>query len=303
MTKNFTGLYTAIITPFVNGKVDKDALEKIVEMQVAAGVDGIVPVGSTGESSTLTPEEHRDTIRTVIEIVNNRIMVMAGSGSNSTAEAIQYSKDAEEDGADALLIITPYCNKPSQKGLFAHYTEIAKEVSIPIIMYNVPGRTGVVLEAETTIELSKNPLIQGIKDASSNFESITRVIKEAGENFCMLSGNDDETLKIIQAGGVGIISVASNATPRQLKEFVDLCLAGNWERAEELQNKYSQFWKDLFIETNPLPVKTLMSHLGYCNEEFRLPLTTMYEDKKSIVLKTWEDLNITSDEFDIGITA
>lgn len=290
MTKKFTGLYTAIITPFKNGKVDKDALERIIQKQIKEGVDGIVPVGSTGESSTLSPEEHRDTVRTVIEIVNKRIPVVAGSGSNATAEAVQYSKEAQEDGADGLLIITPYCNKPSQKGLYAHYTEIAKEVKIPIIMYNIPGRTGVVLEADTTIALSKNPLIQGIKDASSNFESISRVIKETNENFCVLSGNDDETMKIIQLGGDGVIAVTSNVIPSQMKKFIDLCLAGNFAEVEKLQLKYSKFFKDLFIETNPLPVKTLMSELGYCDEEFRLPLTTMYDDKKEILLKTWKEL-------------
>lgn len=289
MQKKFRGLYTAIITPFTEGsqQVDQNALSDIVEEQVEAGVDGIVPVGSTGESATLSPEEHRIVVRNVIKIVGGRVPVIAGTGSNSTAEAIKYSQNAQEDGADGLLIITPYYNKPSQKGLLAHYKAVADSVDIPIILYNVPGRTGVNLEPETVIELSEHPLIRGIKEASGNHANTLKIIELTDDGFSVMSGNDSETLELIQMGGDGVIAVSSNVIPKQMKKMVDAGLAGDWNKANGLHERYAVLFDDLFIETNPMPIKTLMAHIGRCKKVFRLPLTDMYEDTERQLLQTW----------------
>ncbi len=287
MEKKFQGAYTAIITPFKGGDIDVESLHNIVKEQLEAGVDGIVPVGSTGEAATLSPDEHRFIVKRVVEMVNKKAAVIAGTGSNSTAEAVKYSQNAQQDGADALLVITPYYNKPSQKGLLAHYISIADSIDIPVILYNIPGRTGVNLQPETVIELSKHPRIRGIKEASSNFDNIKKIIEQTDEGFSVLSGNDGETLRLMQMGGDGVIAVSSNLIPREIKELVDAGLTRDWDKATRLHEKYARLFDDLFIETNPMPVKTLMAHTGRCEKTFRLPLTDMYEENERKLLRTW----------------
>ncbi|MGH1379140.1 MAG: 4-hydroxy-tetrahydrodipicolinate synthase [Alphaproteobacteria bacterium] len=291
MQKQFKGLYTAIITPFNEGdqEIDHNALTEIVEEQVESNVDGIVAVGSTGESATLTPEEHRIVVKSVIDIVDGRTTVIAGTGSNSTAEAVQYSQHAQEDGADGVLVITPYYNKPSQKGLLAHFKSIADSIDIPVILYNIPGRTGVNIDFETVMELSKHPMIVGVKEASGDHAQTKKIIENTDDSFSVLSGNDDETIKLMQMGGDGVIAVASNIIPREMKEMVDAGLTKDWDQAARLQEKYAALLSDLFIETNPMPIKTLMAHTGRCKQVFRLPLTDLYPENEQKLIQTWDD--------------
>lgn len=287
MTKHFSGLYTAIITPFLDTGIDNERLGRIVEEQISADVDGIVALGSTGEPATLSPEEHISALAQVIEVVKARTAVIAGTGSNSTAEAIRYSTEAQQLGANALLIIAPYYNKPTQPGLLAHFTAIADRVSIPIIMYNIPGRTGVNMEPDTVIKLSRHPNIAGLKEASSNFNNIERIIKETDSDFSVLCGNDEETLRVIQCGGDGVIAVASNVIPKEMKQYVDACLLQDWSRAAQLHCQLLPLFKALSLETNPIPIKTLMAHTHRCQEIFRLPLTPIHPDNRRQLLEAW----------------
>jgi len=279
---NFRGLATALVTPFnESGEVDYENLKRLVEWQIENKVDAIVPVGTTGESATLTDEEQYKIIETVIEQANGRITIIAGAGSNSTKKTIKLAKHAKELQADAILTITPYYNKPTQQGLYAHFAEVARAVDIPIIMYNVPGRTGVNMTAETTLKIAEEiPNVVGIKESSGNLIQIMQIIKNRPEGFKVYSGDDSFAFPVILAGGDGVISVASNEVPSLMKQLVSACLEGQLERARELHYKLLPLMEANFIETNPIPVKAAMAMLGLIKEVYRLPLVKMNEKNK-----------------------
>lgn len=266
----FQGVYTAMITPFRNGAIDYPALKALVEEQIAAKVAGVVPVGTTGESPTVTPEEHLKVIEAVIKAADGKIQVIAGTGANSTAEAVYFTKEAAAMGADATLQVTPYYNKPSQEGLYRHFSAVADQCGIPVVLYNVPGRSGVGINIETIVRLAKNPMVQAVKEAAGSVDRVSQILNEA--DIAVLCGDDSLTLPMISVGACGVISVASNLIPAELREMVDCQLAGNNARALELHRKYYRLFKDLFVETNPIPVKAAMALTNRCALEYRLPL-------------------------------
>ena len=268
------GLYTALITPFTkSGDVDEKAFRAIVEEQVNAGVTGLVPCGSTGESPTLSHEEHNRVVEITIDQVAGRCHVMAGSGSNSTREAIEMTEYARKAGADSSLQIVPYYNKPTQQGMYEHFKAIAQAVDIPIIVYNIKGRTGVNMETSTLVELAKIPNIVGVKEASGSIEQMMDVIKSTPDDFIVLSGDDGLTLPFMAVGGDGVISVASNILPKRMTEYVNMGLNNDFVAMREEHYNLCRMFKELFVETNPIPVKAAMAIKGACESEFRLPLT------------------------------
>lgn len=273
----FQGSLVALVTPFRNGKVDEPTLKELVEFQIAGGTDAIVPCGTTGESPTLDHEEHRNVIDLVIRAVNKRIPVVAGTGSNSTAEAISLTKHAKAAGADAALIVLPYYNKPTQKGLIEHCRAIADAVTLPLILYNIPGRTGVNMLPETVAQLAEHPNIVGMKEATGNLEQMTQDIVLCGDKLSFLSGDDTLTLPLMSVGGRGIISVVANIVPKDVADMTHAFLSGDWKRARELHLKLFPLSQAMFIETNPIPVKTALAMMGKIREEFRLPLCSMVE--------------------------
>ena len=277
----FTGAGVAIVTPMnADGSVNYAVLGELIEMQIAGGTDAIIICGTTGESSTLTDEEHRECIRYTIEKVNKRVPVIAGTGSNDTAYAIELSKDAEEMGADALLVVTPYYNKTSQRGLVAHYTAIADAVNIPIILYNVPSRTGVNISLDTYKILAEHKNISAAKEASGNISAIAKLIAECGDKLDVYSGNDDQIVPIMALGGKGVISVLSNVAPRQTHEIAQLCLENNCAEAAKMAARYLHLANSLFIDVNPIPVKEALNMMGIAAGPCRLPLYEMEDAKK-----------------------
>lgn len=282
----FSGSMTAIVTPFKNNRLDEKAFKGLIEFQIKNGTDGIVPCGTTGESATLSYEEHERVVELAIEAVNGRIPVIAGTGSNSTAETIMLTKHAEEAGADAALLITPYYNKPTQEGLYQHYKAVAKEVNIPIILYNVPGRTGVNMPPETAARLSEIKNIVGIKEATGNLQQVSDTIELCRKGFIILSGDDFTTLPILAIGGHGVISVTSNIAPKGVSDMCDAFFNGNLEKARKLHYKLQPLHRVMFIETNPIPVKTALAMMGKIEEEFRLPLVKMGEANRKKLKKT-----------------
>ena len=284
----FQGSFVALVTPFKNGKIDEEALKNIIEFQVSNGTNGIVPCGTTGESATLSVEEHNQVVEITVQAVNGRIPVIAGSGSNSTGEAIKLTRHAKEVGANAALHITPYYNKPTQEGLYQHFKKIAGEVDIPIILYNVPGRTSVNMLPETTARLAEIKNIVGIKEATGNLQQISETIKLCGDNFSVISGDDANTLPIIAAGGNGVISVTANIAPEKISALCKSCLEGNFSDARKLHYELLDLNNIMFIETSPVPVKTSLSLMGKITGELRLPLTPLSESslsKLKILLK------------------
>lgn len=280
----FTGAGVAIVTPMNDdGSVNYDVLSEMIEMQIAGGTDAIIICGTTGESSTLTDDEHRECIRYTIEKVNHRVPVIAGTGSNDTAYAIELSKDAEEMGADALLVVTPYYNKTSQRGLIAHYTAIADAVNIPIILYNVPSRTGVNISIDTYKALAEHKNICAAKEASGNISAVAKLIAECGDKLDVYSGNDDQIVPIMALGGKGVISVLSNVMPKETHEIAQLCLDNNCAEAAKLAAKYLEIANDLFIDVNPIPVKAALNIMGMKAGPCRLPLYEMEESKKAVL--------------------
>ena len=275
------GLYTALVTPFRNGAVDYDKLTRLVEMQVAAGVDGISPVGTTGESPTLSFEEHERVIATVVQLVNGRCKVLAGSGANSTAEALHLTRHAKADGADFSLQVAPYYNKPTQEGLYRHFATIADSCDIPIVIYNVPGRSGVAVSAETIARLAKNCNVAGVKEASGSVDRVSEILDLC--DIPVLSGDDALTVPMMSVGAVGVVSVASNVIPKEMKQLVDLCNAGAYEQARAMHRKLYRFFKGMFIETNPIPVKAAMAMRGLIEEEYRLPLCPLSDKNREIL--------------------
>jgi 4-hydroxy-tetrahydrodipicolinate synthase len=273
----FQGSITALATPFRNGKVDEAALRSLVDFQVSNGTDGIVPCGTTGESPTLDHEEHRRVIDIVIQTVNRRIPVIAGTGSNSTAEALSLTKHAKAAGADGALIVLPYYNKPTQKGLLEHCRALADAVDLPLVLYNIPGRTGVNMMPETLAQLADHPNIVGVKEATGNLEQMTQDIVLCGDKLCYLSGDDTLTLPLMAVGGRGVISVVSNIVPRDVADMTHAFLSGDWKRARELHLRLFPLCQAMFYETNPICVKTALAMMGRIQEEFRLPLCPMTE--------------------------
>ncbi|MBA2693988.1 MAG: 4-hydroxy-tetrahydrodipicolinate synthase [Rubrobacter sp.] len=274
----FSGTFTALITPFRNGEVDVDALENLVEFQIEGGVSGLVPCGTTGESPTMSEDEDRTVISTVVRVSNGRVPVVAGTGSNSTDMAIKYTKMAEEVGADGSLQVVPYYNKPTQDGLFAHFATIAENTNLPLVIYDIPGRSGVAVSPATMARLAEIPNVVGVKDATLSMSNAAEVKRLCGEDFDLISGNDFETLPILSLGGSGVIAVASNIAPSVYSEMVSAALNGDFIRARELHYELLPLFNALSAETNPIPVKTAASLLGLCSDEMRLPMQPMSGD-------------------------
>jgi len=271
----FKGAIVAIVTPFKNGRVDEEKLRELIEFQIDNGTDGIVPCGTTGESPTLSHEEHDRVIEITVDAVKKRVPVIAGTGSNSTAEALRLTEHAREVGADGALMVCPYYNRPTQEGLYQHYKQIAAQVAIPIIIYNIPGRTGVNLLPETMARLAKIPGIVGTKEASGSLKQMHDVIRLCGPDFTVLSGDDFFTYPLLCLGGHGIISVISNIVPADMAALVDAFAAGDMAKAKEMHFKMAPLVDSLFIETNPVPVKAALAMMGKIEYEVRLPLAKM----------------------------
>jgi 4-hydroxy-tetrahydrodipicolinate synthase len=269
----FAGAYTALVTPFHrDGSVDYDKLRELVELQIAGGIDGLVPVGTTGESPTLDVDEHIEVIRVVIQTAAKRIQIIAGSGANSTAEALELTTLAREVGADGTLQVTPYYNKPTQTGLIRHFTAVA-ELGLPVVLYNVPGRSCCEIAIATIAELSKHPNIVGVKEAGGSVDRVSRI--KAACDIAVLSGDDALTLPMMSVGGCGVISVASNVAPKAVADLVHAAAAGRWDEARKLHYKYYNLFNDVFIETNPIPIKAAMEMAGLGPAVYRLPLCEM----------------------------
>ncbi len=289
---NLTGTFTAIITPFTkDGKdIDYSAFENLIEEQIEAGIDGIVVAGTTGESPTLTWAENDELIKKAVQIVNKRILVIAGTGSNCTAEAVQHSIEAEANGADALLIVTPYYNKPTQNGIYDYFSQINSSVNIPIIVYNIAGRCGVNIETKTLLRMRDSlDNIKAVKEASGSFEQAQEVRKILGEDFPILCGEESLTYRLLKEGcGNGTISVMSNSHPAEIKQLVEYGQAGNFEKGDALQAELLERMNACFIETNPIPIKTLLAKMGKCECVFRSPLVEMEEENEKKLFNTFE---------------
>lgn len=276
----FKGSLVAIITPFKSGKIDYDAFEKHIEFQIKNGIDGIVPCGTTGESPTLSHDEHKEVIRFTVEVVNKRVPVIPGTGSNNTDEAIEYTRYAKAVQADGVLMVAPYYNKPSQEGLYRHFIKVADEVNIPIILYNIQSRTGINMTAETMIRLSHHKNIVGVKEASGDLEQAMMVINGTTD-FTVISGDDVLTLPLCSVGGQGVISVLANLLPKETSQFVQDCLKGDYSKARDFHYSHLKLMKTLFIETNPVPIKQTLHLLGKCEADVRLPLCEMSSENKN----------------------
>lgn len=276
----FTGSGVAIITPFTNDTVDYPALRRLIDFQLAGGTDAVIVCGTTGEAATMSYVERMRTIETVVQQVDGRVPVIAGTGSNNTENAITLSKDAALAGVDGILVVTPFYNKATQRGLVRHYTAIADAVDKPMILYNVPSRTGVKCAAETYAALSRHPNIHGVKEASGDFALIQKTRELCPEDFYIWSGNDDETAPIMLFGGKGVISVAANVAPRAVHDLAEACLKGDFVSAGSMQLKLRKLCEALFWEVNPIPVKTALSMMGCCQDILRLPLCEMEEGSR-----------------------
>jgi len=280
---NFRGSFTALVTPFTNGHVDEKAFRDLVEWQIGEGTNGLVPVGTTGESPTLSHDEHKEVVEWCIDQARDRVPVIAGAGSNSTREAIELSKHAEEAGADAVLVVTPYYNKPTQEGLYQHFKAINDAIGIPIIIYNIPARSVIDMSVDTMKRLFELKNIAGVKDATANVVRVSQQRAAMGEGFNQLSGEDATALGFMAHGGHGCISVTSNVAPRLCAEFQGACLRGDFAAALKLQDKLMPLHQDLFIETNPAPAKYALSVLGKISETVRLPMVPLSEKSKAAV--------------------
>lgn len=272
----FKGAFTALVTPFSNGQLDEDAYRKLIEWQIQSGINGVVPCGTTGESATMSHDEHKQVIRICVDQVKGRVPVLAGAGSNNTAEAVELTRFAKEAGADGALLITPYYNKPTQEGLYQHFKCIAAEVSMPFIVYNVPGRTSVNLLPATVARLNKDiPDIIGIKEATGDLNQVSQVLEYCGPDFQVLSGDDFTVLPLLSVGGCGVISVVSNILPDKMSDLCSAWFEGDLAKAREMHFLLASFSRMMFIETNPIPVKTALALMGRIKLEMRLPLTPL----------------------------
>lgn len=288
----FSGSMTAIVTPFAGGMIDFQAFERLIEMQLENGTSAIVPCGSTGESATLTPEEHIEVVRHVVRLVGGRVPVIAGTGSNSTAEAVHLTRAAKEAGADAALLISPYYNKPTQEGIYRHYRTVAEQTRMPLIVYNIPGRTGSKIEAATIARLAEIEEVIGLKEATGSLDEVQEVIRLAGDKIEVYSGDDGLTLPIMAVGGAGVISVVANVAPRDSADMVAACAQGKWERARTLHYRLLPLMRALFLETNPIPVKAALAMMGYCRDELRLPLLPMSDTPRARLRETMTQLGL-----------
>jgi len=289
----FEGTGVALVTPFKNGAVNEDKLRELVEFHVKKKTSVLLPCGTTGESATLSHEEHQKVIEVVVEQAKHRIKVLAGTGSNCTKEAISLTKHAKEVGADGALVICPYYNKPTQNGLYEHFRAIASAVDIPIVIYNIPGRTGINMLPDTIIKVAKEcPNVMGIKEASGSLDQSSAISRALGDKFEILSGDDSLTLPVLSVGGVGVISVVANIVPDDVGEMIDAYNNGDVKRAKEIHLKLFPLIKAMFIETNPIPVKTAMGLLGMCSPDLRLPMTPMQPQNVEKLKKALSDYGL-----------
>ena len=288
----FSGSFTAIVTPLKNNKVDFDAYKKIIDMQIEAGITGIVPCGSTGESATLSHSEHDEVIQKAVEFSKGKLKVIAGTGSNSTAEAIRLSKHAQEVGCDGVLLVAPYYNKPTQKGLYLHYKEVANAINIPVVLYNIQGRSAVNIEPKTIAQLAKDcKNIVAVKEASGSLDQMSQIRMLAPE-MDLISGDDALTVPIMAIGGTGVISVLSNICPKVVADLVNAMLKKDLDKANEIAFKFLPLVKAMFIETNPIPVKAAMAMMGICSDEMRLPMCSLSDEHKESLRKTLKSFNL-----------
>ncbi len=288
----FKGSMVAIVTPFKNDKVDEKALGDLIEFQIKNGTDVIVPCGTTGESATLSYEEHHRVIELTIRIVNKRVPVLAGAGSNSTCETLDLTTYAKKTGADGVLLITPYFNKPTQEGLYRHFAKVADSVDIPIVLYNVPGRTSVNMLPPTVARLREKKNIVGIKEATGDMKQVSELIRLCGRDFDVISGDDFTTFPLLCLGGVGVISVTANIVPADCAAMFDAFFSGKIEEALKIHYKLEPLHGPLFVETNPIPVKTALALMGRVSEEFRLPLCPMADINKEKLKKALKDYGL-----------
>jgi 4-hydroxy-tetrahydrodipicolinate synthase len=279
----FKGSFTALITPFKNGKFDETSFRSLIDFQINSGTHGLVPTGTTGESPTLSHDEHIRIVEVCIEQANNKVPIIAGTGSNSTDEAIYLTKHAEKAGADAALVVTPYYNKPSQEGLLQHFTEIANSVNIPIVIYNIPGRSVIDMTNETMAKLYKLKNIVGVKDATGDIPRVYSTKNDVGKDYILLTGDDSTTLAFMTYGGHGAISVTSNIAPQLCSEFQNLCMDKKFYEASIINDQLMPLHRALFLESSPGPVKYAASVLGLCSEEVRLPVTTISKETKESI--------------------
>ena len=280
----FTGTYTAIVTPFNQNAIDLPALKKLIDGQVRAGVDGIVPVGTTGESPTVSYEEHIEIIAASVKYAAGRIKVIAGTGANSTKEAVYLTQEAQKAGADATLQVAPYYNKPTQEGLFQHFREVARNTKLPLVLYSIPGRCGVEIGVDTVKRLVRECRnVIGIKEAGGTPDRVSQLRAALGPEFVILSGDDSLTLPFMAVGAQGVVSVVSNLLPRQIAQMVRLFAQGDAKAALKIHDRYYPLFKDLFIETNPVPIKAALAMTGQIREEYRLPLVRMSEKNRAVL--------------------
>ena len=291
----FKGSGVALITPFIDGHVDWESFEKLIEFHIANKTDALIICGTTGESATMPDEEHVATIKFAVEKVNGRVPVIGGAGSNDTAHGVKLAKAVADAGVDALLLVTPYYNKCTQKGLIAHYKMMAEAVSVPCILYNVPGRTGVNIAPKTVYELSKIDNIVAVKEASGKVEAAIEIAKLCGDDFGIYSGNDDINVPLMSIGAIGSISVLANVVPEDTHNMCKACLDGDYKKASELQKKYFDLINLLFCEVNPIPVKAAMNLLGMCGKEIRMPLSFMEDNNLELLKNEMKALNILKD--------
>jgi 4-hydroxy-tetrahydrodipicolinate synthase len=288
----FKGSIVAIVTPFKNGKVDEKALGDLIEWHIKQGTNAIVPCGTTGESATLDYEEHHRVIRFTVEAVRKRVPVIAGTGANSTDETIMITKEAKKSGADAALVVTPYYNKPTQEGLYRHYKTLAEAVKIPLVLYNVPGRTAVNMLPPTVARLAEIKNIVAIKEATGDMKQVSEVIRLCGNRITVLSGDDFTTIPLMALGGKGVISVSANVAPRLVSQMCALWEQGRFDEARKIHYKLEPLNASMFIETNPIPVKTALALMGKINEEFRLPLCEMAPANRDKLKKVLQDMKL-----------
>lgn len=283
----FTGTYTAIVTPFRDGAIDEAALTRLIQLQIKGGIDGIVPVGTTGESPTVNYEEHIRIIELSIKAAGGKLKVLAGTGGNSTSEAVYLTQEAERLGADGSLQVAPYYNKPTQEGLFQHFREVARQTKLPLVLYSIPGRCGIEIGVDTVKRLvAECPTIVGIKEAGGNADRVSQLRAALGPRFEILSGDDSLTLPFMAVGAQGVISVASNIIPKQVAQMVQAFSAGQIQKARSLHQKYYSIFKDLFVETNPVPVKAALAMMGIIQEEYRLPLVPLSAKSREVLKNT-----------------
>lgn len=286
----FEGAYTAIVTPFTrDNRVDYGKFKELIELQIQGGMDGIVPVGTTGESPTLNVEEHKQVIETAVETCRGRIKVIAGTGANATSEALELTGFAMRIGADATLQVSPYYNKPNQEGLYRHFSVIA-DLGLPVVLYNIPGRCGVEIAVDTVARLAQHPNIKALKEAGGSVPRVSQVLARC--ELCVLSGDDPLTLAMMAVGAKGVISVAGNIAPQPVAAMVHAALSGHWEEARRLHQAYAQLFSDIFLDTNPIPIKAALALIGRIEEVYRLPLCPMSPELKNRMAQTLKNLKL-----------